>query len=125
MRDTELVDVLKTINKFNIDGIIANNTSTSRECINNSVLPDEQGGLSGSPIKEMSYDTLVRIEKYNLPKDKIIISSGGIDSSSEAIKRLNNGANLVQIYTGLVFNGPDLLYQCSEEYKLTKFKKCS
>ena len=120
--DDDLNTILATIDDSNVDGVIANNTSISRANITDSLYANEQGGLSGKPIKELSYATLQKLNDYGL-NNKAIISCGGIDSATESNRRFNSGADLIQIYTGLIFEGPGLLYDCAKGYKLNHHKK--
>lgn len=111
MSDAELLDILKILNDLKIDGIIATNTSISRVNVSGLKLSGESGGLSGAPIKELSLRILEQINDYEF-NHLDIISCGGIDSDKEAISRFNKGAKLIQIYTGLIYEGPSLIQKC-------------
>ncbi len=91
-------------------GIIATNTTTDY-----SLLPDAKdfGGLSGRVLKEKSFDMFRAISRELFGKT-VLISVGGIDSADEAYARLKAGASLLQIYTGLIFQGPELIKQINE-----------
>jgi dihydroorotate dehydrogenase len=103
----ELEDALDSILAAGMDGIIATNTTLERPGLH-SPLAGESGGLSGSPLREKStviLDWLVRRLEGRLP----VISVGGIMSAADARARLDAGAALVQVYTGLIFEGPGLV----------------
>ena len=102
--DAELDDALDVLLATNMDGIIATNTTLARERLK-SVHRTESGGLSGSPLRSTSEAALSRILKRVNGKIPII-SAGGIMTPDDAKRRLDMGATLVQIYTGLVYQGP-------------------
>lgn len=87
------------------DGIIATNTTVDYSLVKH---PKDIGGLSGAVLKEKSFQIFEAIAKELYGKT-ILISVGGIDSAQEAYKRIKAGASLVQIYSGLVFHGPDMI----------------
>lgn len=92
----------------NFDGIIATNTTISRDAVRDHPLAKEPGGLSGKPLFSPSTEVLrelVKAVKGNLP----IIGVGGILSGTDAKVKMNAGASLVQIYTGFIYRGPDLI----------------
>lgn len=87
------------------DGIIATNTTIDYSLVRE---PKDIGGLSGRVLKEKSFKIFEAIAKELYGKT-ILISVGGIDSAEEAYKRIKAGASLVQIYSGIVFHGPDMI----------------
>jgi len=93
------------------DGIIATNTTIDYSLVHN---PKDIGGLSGKVLKEKSFEIFEAIAKELYGKTTLI-SVGGIDSAQEAYKRIKAGASLVQIYTGLVFHGPDMIMNINKE----------
>lgn len=96
--------IYRLMRENGIEGIIISNTTVSRPSQNLANI-NETGGLSGKFLQEKSLELLKEFDKIN--KDKIfVISVGGISTKEEAQKRLQNGANLVQIYTGFIFEGP-------------------
>lgn len=104
---SELDDALDVILSTRMDGIIATNTTLAREGLK-SALGGESGGLSGSPLRGRSEAALSQIVKRvngRIP----IVSAGGIMSPEDARRRLDMGAALVQVYTGLVYRGPGLV----------------
>lgn len=98
-----------------INGIIATNTTISR--FNIKELINEKGGLSGKPILDIS-NNVIKMFKKELGNSIPIIGVGGIFCAEDAKSKIIAGASLVQIYTGLVYNGPKLILECIE--KLTK-----
>jgi len=102
----ELKDALDVMMHHKVDGVVATNTSTNRGIVNNK--PVEVGGISGKPLQELSTDVVSKIHALtsgHLP----IIGVGGISSSSDARSKLDAGATLIQIYTGLIYQGPGLV----------------
>ncbi len=93
------------------DGIIATNTTVDYSLVKN---PERIGGLSGAVLREKSFKIFEAIAKELYGKT-ILISVGGIDSAEEAYRRIKAGASLVQIYSGLVFLGPDLVMNINKE----------
>ncbi|HUG34052.1 MAG TPA: quinone-dependent dihydroorotate dehydrogenase, partial [Anaerolineales bacterium] len=107
LNDEELDDAIGVILEKHMDGIIATNTTLSREGLR-SRFRGESGGLSGSPLAAGSEAVLRRVVKRvdgRIP----IVSAGGIMSPEDARKRLALGASLVQVYTGLIYRGPGLV----------------
>jgi len=96
-----------------VDGVIATNTTTARHMVKGLAHADETGGLSGRPLRERAtevIDLLARHLKGRLP----IIGVGGIMSGADAVEKIQAGATLVQIYTGFIYAGPDLVADCVE-----------
>ena len=109
----EIDEALDAITAAGIDGIIAANTTTHRPTLR-SKYQNEEGGLSGAPLAERSNDVIRHIRKS--AGDSIpIIGVGGIMNADDAQRKLDAGANLVQIYTGLVYRGPGLIRQIVNE----------
>ena len=93
------------------DGIIATNTTIDYSLVKE---PKEIGGLSGAVLKEKSFKLFEAIAKELYGKTTLI-SVGGIDSAKEAYRRIKAGANLVQIYSGLIYHGPDMIMNINKE----------
>jgi dihydroorotate dehydrogenase len=93
------------------DGIIATNTTIDYSLVKN---PKDIGGLSGAVLKEKSFEIFEAVAKELYGKT-ILISVGGIDSAKEAYRRIKAGASLVQIYSGLIFHGPDMIKNINTE----------
>jgi dihydroorotate dehydrogenase len=107
LSDGELYDAVDVITQLGIDGIVATNTSTFRDGVD-SENSSETGGLSGRPLTALSTDMVRKIYSHtsgSLP----IIGSGGVMNASDAEAKLDAGAVLIQVYTGLVYRGPGLV----------------
>jgi dihydroorotate dehydrogenase len=107
LTDGELDDALDVILRTSMDGVIATNTTLERKGLR-STRRDETGGLSGNPLRVQSEAVLDKVLK-RLNGRIPIISVGGIMSPEDARHRLDRGAALVQVYTGLVYAGPGLV----------------
>ncbi|SNS36138.1 dihydroorotate oxidase A [Noviherbaspirillum humi] len=95
-----------------MDGVIATNTTTSRDAVQGMPHAQETGGLSGAPVFDMS-NTVIRALKQELGNAIPIIGVGGILSGDDARAKLDAGASLVQLYTGLIYRGPALIRECA------------
>lgn len=112
LTESELDDAVGVILDKGMDGVIVTNTTLAREGLRRQY-QGESGGLSGSPLAVKSEAVLSRVVK--LVNGKIpIISAGGIMSPDDAKKRLALGASLVQVYTGLIYRGPNLVREIVE-----------
>ncbi|MFH1209334.1 MAG: quinone-dependent dihydroorotate dehydrogenase [archaeon] len=113
---SKLEDIFYVAEKYNIDGYVISNTSLSRTDLKTSSRKIERigrGGLSGQPIKQRSTN-LIKYIKFNYP-DKTIIGVGGIFSAQDAYEKLKAGASLIQIYTGLIYEGPGLVKKIKKD----------
>lgn len=112
----QLDEIVELVAETKIDGIIATNTSVSRENLKASKETLEKignGGLSGKPIREKSTEVIRYLaEKSN--NSFPIIGVGGIHSAEDAIEKLEAGASLVQIYTGFIYEGPGLINEINK-----------
>ncbi|TCM60491.1 dihydroorotate oxidase A [Acinetobacter calcoaceticus] len=97
--------------QFKIDGLIVTNTTLSREGVENLAFGDEAGGLSGAPVFEKSTACLKAFAGY-LKGQVALIGVGGIVAGDQALAKQNAGANLVQLYSGLIYTGPELIVDC-------------
>jgi dihydroorotate dehydrogenase len=97
--------------EHHLDGVIATNTTITRQGVETHKLAAETGGLSGAPLTQRSTE-VIRALRAALPEKMPIIGVGGILSAENALEKLGAGASLVQIYTGLVYRGPELVSQC-------------
>jgi len=109
--DESLRAIADTARRERIDGIVATNTTTSREAVQGLPFAAEPGGLSGAPLRERS-TTVIRKLAAILGKELPIIGVGGISSGADAVEKLDAGATLVQLYTGLIYRGPELVHEC-------------
>jgi len=104
---TELDDILEAILDSGADGIVATNTTTSRRGVTRSRHAEELGGLSGAPLRRRSTRLIARIHRITGGKLPIV-GVGGVSSARGVQEKLDVGASLVQIYTGLIYEGPGL-----------------
>jgi len=111
LNTTQLDEIIEIVNETQLDGVIASNTSVERKGLkvsDSELQAIGNGGLSGQPIKDKS----TKVIKYLSDKsDKSfpIIGVGGIHSATDALEKINAGADLVQIYTGFIYEGPHLI----------------
>jgi len=106
-------DIAAVARREAIDGIVATNTTVDRKGVAGYLHAEEQGGLSGAPLRQKSTDVigaLCRELKGELP----VIGVGGILSGADAVEKIRAGAVLVQVYSGLVYRGPGLVGECVE-----------
>ena len=107
LTEEQLVDIIDIITSVKIDGVIATNTTLSREGLH-SKNKSEMGGLSGKPVTKKSTEVIRFL--YKKSKNAFpIIGVGGIHSPKDAIEKLEAGASLVQLYTGFVYEGPGVV----------------
>ena len=100
--------IAATLLRHKMDGVIATNTTLSRDAVKGMLHADEAGGLSGSPVLEASNRVISQL-RAALGKSFPIIGVGGILSAVDALGKIKAGADVVQIYTGLIYKGPDLV----------------
>ncbi|TAK63601.1 quinone-dependent dihydroorotate dehydrogenase [Methylobacter sp.] len=106
--DDEITHIARLLLEFEIDGVIATNTTIARDMIKDHPLANEAGGLSGAPVKEKS-TLVVRRLAAELNGKIPVIAAGGILTASDAQEKLTAGASLVQVYSGLIYRGPQLI----------------
>jgi dihydroorotate dehydrogenase len=109
--DAQLRDIAAVAMRSKIDGIVATNTTLSRSGVESYQDGFQAGGLSGAPLRERSTRVL-KILSGELKKEIPLIGVGGILSGADAAEKLDAGATLVQIYTGLIYRGPELVNEC-------------
>ena len=107
LTNEQLVDIIDIVNETKIAGVIATNTTISRDGLT-SENKEEMGGLSGKPLTKRSTE-VIRFLSEKSNKSFPIIGVGGIHSADDAIEKLNAGASLVQLYTGFIYEGPQLI----------------
>jgi len=113
LSDEALKNFAEVALELQIDGIIATNTTNQRPGLNDEKLANEVGGLSGGPLKDLADSTLVNL--HRLVGDAIpIIGVGGIMSAEDGAIKFDAGASLLQIYTGLIYHGPQLVHELSQ-----------
>jgi dihydroorotate dehydrogenase len=103
--------IADAVRRHGVDGVIATNTSVSREGVEGLPHAAEAGGLSGAPILERSSATLAALAAA-LQGEAALIGVGGILRGADAVQKLDAGAALLQLYTGLIYRGPDLVAEC-------------
>ena len=107
--DAAQIDVIAaTLLRHKMDGVVATNTTLSREAVKGLPHAEEAGGLSGAPVLQAS-NQVIRQLRAALGKDFPIIGVGGVMSAADAVSKIEAGADVVQIYTGLIYKGPDLV----------------
>jgi dihydroorotate dehydrogenase len=108
-----LKQMTEVILHLGIEGIIATNTTCSRSGVTHLSHGNEMGGLSGKPLWELSTQCLRLLKQY-VGADVTLIGVGGIDNCSSAQAKLDAGASLIQVYTGLIYQGPQLVYELTK-----------
>ncbi|UTW62035.1 quinone-dependent dihydroorotate dehydrogenase [bacterium SCSIO 12741] len=109
LTDEQLDDIVDIVNDTQIDGVIATNTTIDRSGLKTSeTITSEAGGLSGAPVKNRSTEVIRYLHQKGQNKFPII-GVGGITSAQDALEKLDAGAALVQVYTGLIYKGPGLI----------------
>lgn len=108
LNEAEVVQIADTLCRHHIDGVIATNTTISRETVNGIKNAQEIGGLSGKPLQHQSTKIITRLAS-ELQGRLPIIGSGGIDSVAQAEEKMAAGAELLQLYSGLIYHGPQLV----------------
>ncbi len=108
LEDSEILHIAKLLLDFDLDGVIATNTTISRDAIKDHKFAKETGGLSGAPVKDQSTYVIAGLSA-ELNGKIPIIAAGGILSGQDAQDKLTAGASLVQIYSGLIYRGPQLI----------------
>lgn len=112
--DAAQIDVIAaTLLRHGMDGVVATNTTISRAAVQGLAHAEETGGLSGAPVLEAS-NQVIRSLRAALGKDFPIIGVGGILSAQDAVSKMEAGADVVQIYTGLIYKGPTLVRECAQ-----------
>lgn len=111
--DTQIDAIARRLVEHGIDAVIATNTTLSREGVEGLPHATEAGGLSGAPVREKS-TAVVRALAARLQRRVPIIAAGGILDGRAAVEKLEAGACLVQVYSGLVYRGPGLVRECVE-----------
>lgn len=113
LTDSQLLDIIDIVKDTGIAGVIATNTTIARENLTSGDR-DEAGGLSGKPLKERATE-VIRFLSERSNKAFPIIGVGGIMSPEDALEKLEAGASLVQVYTGFIYEGPELIRAINKE----------
>ncbi|MBL6750458.1 MAG: quinone-dependent dihydroorotate dehydrogenase [Nevskia sp.] len=112
MEPAQLESIALAARDSGIDGLIATNTTVSRPGLEDAPLASQAGGLSGAPLRPLAEAALGTL-RAKLGPDFPLIGVGGILSRADAVRRREAGADLVQIYTGLIYRGPSLVGECA------------
>jgi len=113
MDDEQVKNVADALLRHQIDGVIGTNTTITRDAVKGMQHGEEAGGLSGRPVFELS-NRVIRGLKAELGDALPIIGVGGIFNGEDAKAKIDAGASLVQLYTGLIYRGPALVRECAE-----------
>ncbi|CAH0992739.1 Dihydroorotate dehydrogenase (quinone) [Sinobacterium norvegicum] len=108
MSEDDIVQVAGAIKASGIDGIVATNTTIDKTAVASSPLHTEAGGLSGAPVTDKSTAVIAKVREV-VGDEMPIIGVGGILNSQHAVDKIHAGANLVQVYSGFIYKGPDLI----------------
>ncbi len=109
----QIKNIADTLLRHKIDGVIATNTTLSHRTVDRVRYGTEQGGVSGEPVFDLS-NIVIRALKRELGDALPIIGVGGIMNGDNALAKMNLGASLVQLYTGLIYAGPGLVRECAQ-----------
>lgn len=110
----QIEHIARAARQFAIDGLIATNTTVTRPQLEGEILAQQQGGLSGAPLRELADATLQRL-RAEVGPDFTLVGVGGITSVADAQAKRRAGADLVQIYTGFIYQGPALVGACAKK----------
>ena len=109
----------RVLGDLGVDGVIATNTTIARDGVEGARFADEVGGLSGAPLMSKS-TAVLRMLRTRLPESIPLVGVGGILHGADAATKQAAGANLVQVYTGLVYRGPALIGECVDALRRRK-----
>lgn len=108
--------IARSLREHGMDGVVATNTTVSREAVQGLPHAAEAGGLSGAPVRAAS-SRVIRLLRAELGAGFPIIGVGGILSADDAVEKIRAGADVVQIYTGLIYQGPALVGRAAQAIK--------
>ena len=114
--ESQVALIAATLKRNGMDGVIATNTTISREAVAGMQHAEETGGLSGAPVLEASNRVIAQL-RAALGSNYPIIGVGGVMSAKDAQSKIQAGADVVQIYTGLIYKGPELVSQAAQAIK--------
>ncbi|MEJ6023424.1 quinone-dependent dihydroorotate dehydrogenase [Ramlibacter sp. PS4R-6] len=114
--ETQVGVIAATLKRHGMDGVIATNTTIARDAVKGLPHAEEAGGLSGAPVRDASNRVIAQL-RAALGKGFPIIGVGGVMSAKDAVSKIEAGADVVQIYTGLIYRGPDLVNEVARALK--------
>ncbi len=114
--DEQIKQISELMVEKRIDGLIIGNTSIDHSPVASHKHENQSGGLSGAPIKKLS-DRVLQKFRHQLQGEIPIVGVGGIDTAQGSVDKINKGADLVQIYTGFIYSGPELIHQSASRIK--------
>ena len=117
LTEEEIASVADSLIRHRIDGVIAGNTTLSRETVAGLINAEQVGGLSGKPLNALSTKLIMRLAK-ELNGALPIIGSGGIHSLASGQEKIDAGAKLLQVYSGLIYEGPGLIQTLAKHIRL-------
>ena len=109
LNQTQVNEIADLLLEYQFDGVIATNTTLSREGVEGLANTDEKGGLSGAPVKALSTQVIQQLSQ-RLDGKIPIIGVGGVLNGTDAVEKIAAGADLVQVYSGLIYKGPGLIH---------------
>lgn len=113
MTKEEIAEIASELISFEMDGVIATNTTLDREAVTGLNNADEAGGLSGAPLSQKSTE-VIQLLSNELSGRLPIIGVGGIMDAATAGDKIKAGASLIQLYSGFIYKGPDLIREAAE-----------
>lgn len=116
LEEAQMDAMAEVLTEAGVDGLICTNTTLDRSGVQGAPNADQDGGLSGRPLRERATHVLKGM-RQRMGEALPIIGVGGITEGNDAAERLDAGANLVQIYTGMIYRGPRLIGECVEEIR--------
>lgn len=114
--ETQVAVIAATLRRHGMDGVVATNTTLSRDAVQGLPSAQESGGLSGAPVLQAS-NRVIRQLREALGAGFPIIGVGGVLSGADAVSKIEAGADLVQIYTGLIYRGPELVSEAAQSLR--------
>lgn len=117
--EAQVAVIAATLKRHAMDGVVATNTTLSRDAVKGLRHAEEAGGLSGAPVLEASNRVISQL-RAALGKGFPIIGVGGILSGADAVSKIQAGADVVQLYTGLIYKGPELVTQAAQAIKKSR-----
>lgn len=115
----QIAAIAEALLRNKMDAVIATNTTITRDAVKGMPHAEETGGLSGAPVFELS-NAVIRALKQHLGDELPIIGVGGIFSGKDAQAKMDAGASLVQLYTGLIYRGPALVRECAAQLRKSR-----